>query len=314
MGPSERPQILVVDDSELDRLILERALSRRGYDVSLVSSGEEALATIAVKAPDVVLLDIVLPGMSGLELLQALREQPTTQSTPILLLSALSKTQDVVEGLSKGANDYVTKPVVVPILLARVEALLRSSALVRNLEAQTEVLWKLAAYDELTGIANRRSIFHALEQEIARSERYGRELSILMMDVDHFKRVNDGQGHVAGDAVLRGVAAVLQGSFRTIDVVGRYGGEEFCAILPETGAEGARRSAERARVAVESHAMEVNDTRLSVTISVGVTTMVPGPAAELDLLHQADLALLDAKRSGRNRAVVFEQAMRAAIR
>src|SRR5262249_54131008 len=157
----------------------------------------------------------------------------------------LTDKEHIVEGLSRGANVYVAKPIVLPILLARMEALLRASALVRSLEAQTELLARLAAFDELTGVFNRRSLFHALETEISRTQRYSRTMSVLMMDVDNFKIVNDRFGHAAGDEILREVAARTQTTLRTVDVVCRYGGEEFCVILPETGTAGAKHAAER---------------------------------------------------------------------
>jgi diguanylate cyclase (GGDEF)-like protein len=307
----DKNSVLLVEDSEMDRLFVGRALGRGNrYDVTPAASGEEALAIVETKVPDIILLDIMLPGMSGLEVLRALRANPLTEATPILLLSGLTETQDVVEGLAQGANDYVTKPVVVPILIARIEALLRANALVRNLEAQKELLAKLAAYDELTGIPNRRTVFQSLSLEFARAERYKRSLSVLMMDVDHFKSVNDRYGHAGGDVVLRDVATVVQTSLRTVDVVGRYGGEEFCAILPETGVDGARRAGERVRAAVEAHAVNTGTHIIPVTISVGAATFTPGESPEApDLVHLADVALYQAKRTGRNRVVLFEPGM-----
>ncbi|HVY46930.1 MAG TPA: diguanylate cyclase, partial [Minicystis sp.] len=249
--------------------------------------------------PDLVLLDVFMPETSGFEVLARLRGDPKTRTVPVIVVSALADTAHVVQGLERGANDYVTKPVVIPILTARIEALLRASALVKHLEVQKELLAKLAAFDELTGVYNRRSLFHALETEIARSARYGRGLSVLMVDVDRFKGVNDAHGHRVGDDVLRIIAERLAAALRTTDVVARYGGEEFCVLLPETLADGAGRAAERVRDAIASRPVLVADRELAVTVSIGVTSWdAVGPPP--DLLGEADAALLAAKRDGRN--------------
>jgi diguanylate cyclase (GGDEF)-like protein len=176
---------------------------------------------------------------------------------------------------------------------------------VRRLEVQTELLAKLAAYDELTGAYNRRSMFHHLEAELGRSQRYGRCLSVLMLDVDHFKRVNDGHGHRAGDQVLAWFAQLLAAQLRSMDFVCRYGGEEFCVLLPETPAPGALIVAERLRAAVERSPFTSAGLSLSVTSSIGVATWDPAAARDVpDLLLRADDALLEAKRAGRNQVRV----------
>src|SRR5829696_4878526 len=188
-------RVLIVEDDRVSLTILSRTLSRRGYDVRAVGSVAEARKEMAERSVDVLLLDIFMPQVSGFDFLDELRADPRTQTLPVILISGLSDPKHIVEGLQRGANDYVTKPIIMPILTARMEALLRSRALVRNLEVQTELLARLAAYDELTGLYNRRSMFHTMETELGRSRRYGRSLSVLMMDLDHFKRVNDEHGH-----------------------------------------------------------------------------------------------------------------------
>jgi diguanylate cyclase (GGDEF)-like protein len=264
-------------------------------------SAEAARVELENSLPDLILLDVFMPNVSGFDLLRELRSAPRTATTPIILISALSDTQHIVEGLELGANDYVTKPIVMPILTARMEALLRSSELVRRLEVQTELLAKLAAFDDLTGSYNRRSLFHHLEAELSRSRRYGRSLSVLMADIDHFKKVNDQYGHLVGDQALRWVATTLQNELRSMDFLCRYGGEEFCAILPETNQPGAARAAERIRSALERHVFVTDGLSLSLTISVGGASWTPSDDQEIpDLLARADRALLDAKRAGRN--------------
>jgi two-component system, cell cycle response regulator len=298
-----KTQVLVIDDDPVNLLVFKRALERRGYEVVTAESADVANVALGRQVPDIILLDIFMPRTSGFELLAELRRDAKTSSVPVILISALADTNHIVEGLDRGANDYITKPVVIPILTARIEALLRASALVKSLEVQKELLAKLAAFDDLTGLYNRRSLFHAFETELARCQRYRRGVSILMVDIDRFKTVNDVHGHRAGDEVLRQVADSLVGSLRTIDVVCRYGGEEFCVVLPETQIDGALRAAERVRGAIEARPFSIPGIGpLRVTVSVGVASWAPDGASAVppDLLAVADAALLEAKRAGRN--------------
>src|SRR5688572_13466949 len=254
----KRSKVLMVEDSRVSLEVYAQRLTRRGYHVATAISAEEARVELDSSIPDLILLDVFMPKVSGFEFLRELRQSQKTARIPIILISALSDTQHIVEGLALGANDYVTKPIVMPILTARMEALLRSSELVRRLEVQTELLSKLAAYDDLTGVYNRRSMFHHLEAELSRCRRYGRSLGVLMADIDHFKRVNDDHGHLIGDQALRWVATTLQNELRSMDFLCRYGGEEFCAILPETNRAGAARAAERIRAALERQPVAVD--------------------------------------------------------
>jgi two-component system cell cycle response regulator len=300
-------RILVVDDQDTNRALLRGVLSRRGYKVTTAASGEEALAIIDGAPPDLVLLDIFMPKVSGLEVIEKLRQNDKTAALPVILVSALADTGHIVAGLDRGANDYVTKPFVTPVLLARIEALLRSAALVKRLEVQTELLAKLAAIDELTGLYNRRSLFQALETERSRSVRYRRPLSVAMIDLDHFKRINEEYGHTGGDDVLREFGVRLIEWLRTMDIACRYGGEEFCAILPETSLEGALVAAQRIRRLVEAQPFTIGTAQARLTVSVGVSGWIPSADEAPDLLNEADIALLEAKRSGRNRICAFPQ-------
>jgi two-component system, cell cycle response regulator len=301
----KRYRVLMVEDSRVSLEVYAQRLERRGYQVATAISAEAARVELENSLPDLILLDVFMPKVSGFDFLRELRSAQRTATTPIILISALSDTQHIVEGLELGANDYVTKPIVMPILTARMEALLRSSELVRRLEVQTELLAKLAAFDDLTGAFNRRSMFHHLEAELSRSRRYGRSLAVLMADIDHFKKVNDQHGHLVGDRALRWVATTLQNELRSMDFLCRYGGEEFCAILPETNQPGAARAAERIRAALERQQFAVDGITLALTISVGAASWTPIDKEEIpDLLARADRALLDAKRAGRNRIQV----------
>jgi diguanylate cyclase (GGDEF)-like protein len=301
----KRYRVLMVEDSRVSLEVYAQRLERRGYQVATALSAEEARVELESGLPDLVLLDVFMPKVSGFEYVRELRADPKTARIPIILISALSDTQHIVEGLELGANDYVTKPIVMPILTARMEALLRSSELVRRLEVQTELLSKLAAFDDLTGVYNRRSMFHHLEAELSRCRRYGRSLGVLMADIDHFKRVNDEHGHLVGDQALRWVATTLQNELRSMDFLCRYGGEEFCAILPETNRAGVARAGERLRAAIERSLFDQSGVQMSLSISVGGASWVANEAAEFpDLLARADTALLEAKRSGRNQVRV----------
>jgi diguanylate cyclase (GGDEF)-like protein len=306
-GPTRTHHVLVVDDEPVNLAMLEKRLAQRGYRVSTALLAEQALTIIENDRPDLALLDIFLPKVSGLDLLRTLRGREATQTLPVILVSALGETSQIVRGLEEGANDYVTKPINLPVLLARMEALLRSAATVRRLEVEAEILSRLAAYDELTGVHNRRSLFHTLENEVARSARYGRNLSVLLFDIDHFKKVNDELGHPAGDAVLRAVAQRALEGLRSCDTLCRYGGEEFCAILPETNAMGAVHVGERLRSSVESLPFEVSDSARTVTVSVGIASWKGSRDVEVpDLLAAADRALYAAKNAGRNRVHLAE--------
>jgi diguanylate cyclase (GGDEF)-like protein len=297
----KRYRVLMVEDSRLSLEVYARRLERRGYVVATAVSAEEARARLEEAQPDIVLLDVFMPKVSGFEFLRELRSAQRTSTTPVILISALSDTKHIVEGLELGANDYVTKPIVMPILTARMEALLRSQELVRKLEVQTELLSKLAAFDDLTGAYNRRSMFHHLEAELSRCKRYGRSVSVLMVDLDHFKKVNDSHGHLVGDQALRSIVQIMQNELRAMDLMCRYGGEEFCAILPETNHAGATRAAERLRSAVERTRVETDITTLALTVSVGGAAWSNAAGNEVpDLLARADESLLEAKRAGRN--------------
>jgi diguanylate cyclase (GGDEF)-like protein len=298
----------MVEDSRVSLEVYAQRLERRGYAVTTAISAEEARVELETGLPDLILLDVFMPKVSGFDFVRELRADSKTARVPIILISALSDTKHIVEGLELGANDYVTKPIVMPILTARMEALLRSSELVRRLEVQSELLSKLAAFDDLTGVYNRRSMFHHLEAELSRCRRYGRSIGILMVDIDHFKRVNDEHGHLVGDQALRWVAATLQNELRSMDFLCRYGGEEFCAILPETNRAGVARAGERLRAAIERTLFEHDGLQLSLSISIGGASWSAEESSEFpDLLARADAALLEAKRGGRNQVRVANE-------
>ncbi|BBD09114.1 diguanylate cyclase domain-containing protein [Desulfovibrio ferrophilus] len=294
---SERSRVLIVDDSSFNITILGEALSDE-FEVSVATNGEDALAAVSGPAPpDLVLLDIIMPGIDGHEVCRRLKNNPSTASIPVIFITSMSEEDDETKGLELGAVDYITKPFSIPIVKARV----RSHV---ELKRQRDILRDLSALDGLTGIPNRRRFDEFLNMEWLRSRRSQSPVSLIMADIDHFKAYNDNYGHAEGDECLRQVARALKFCIkRPSDLIARYGGEEFAAILAETETDGAEHLAEDIRNAVESlnipHAHSlVTD---HVTISVGVATLVPGALKDPEfLIKKADAMLYEAKENGRN--------------
>lgn len=294
--------VLIVDDEPANLDMLRRRLLRQGYSVEIAASAAEAEPMVTEHTPDIILLDIMMPRVSGLEYLARLRGDPRTRLTPIIMISTITDTENIVTAIQDGANDYVSKPINLDVLLARMQTQLKMAALVQNLETQMRLLTTLAAVDDLTGVYNRRSMLDALDVEMNRGRRSGRALSFLMLDIDHFKRLNDEHGHPVGDQVLREFAARARKAMRPTDLVCRYGGEEFGVILPETEAPHAEAAGERLRLAICETPFVVADKQISVTVSAGVASVPATYAGDLaHLIESADQALYQAKRSGRNR-------------
>jgi diguanylate cyclase (GGDEF)-like protein len=303
MSEGAKPyHILVVDDEPVNSDLLSRRLMKRGYEVSCASGAEQAMTVIDSRTPNLVLLDVLMPKMSGLDLLAQIRRQPKTADLPVILVSALDETNDIVRGLQLGANDYVTKPVNMPVLLARIETHLKGVSMLMKLRAQGQMLEQLAAFDGLTGVYNRRSLQDALEGEIGRSRRSWRPISVMMLDLDLFKDVNDRYGHIFGDEVLKQFSARAAESLRDSDLLCRFGGEEFTVILPETDHAGAAQVAERVRSATAAGPFLVQGVDVPLTVSIGLATWRNAREGTADqLLESADKALYEAKNSGRNR-------------
>ncbi|GAB3416409.1 diguanylate cyclase [Massilia agilis] len=292
--------VLVIDHAPACRDALRSLLQERGYNAIAAGSGEEGL-DLAVRAqPDLVLLELALPGIDGLETCRRLKANPATSTIPVIFVSSRAGTDDIVAGFEAGASDYVTKPARVAELCARLRAQLQSKRSAWALECA-------AMADPLTLIPNRRQFDRFLEKEWQRALRSGAPLSLLMLDVDHFKLYNDTLGHAAGDACLQQVAGVLQRhAARATDLAARYGGEEFVLLFGETPAEAAARLAEAVRADVES--LHISNPRSPtsnwVTVSIGVASVLPSRHASLcGLLLAADRRLYEAKRAGRNRVV-----------
>ncbi|TMV18292.1 diguanylate cyclase [Paenibacillus thermoaerophilus] len=292
----EAPKILVVDDSKLNIRILKELLEDQ-YRLAVAYSGEEALDMAVVFQPDLILLDIVMPGMDGYELCGKLKQHPVTADTPVIFITALNRPEDEAKGLEFGAIDYISKPFNPAVVKARVKNHI-------ELKRHRDFLKRISSIDGLTGLANRRRFDEYFEKELLRAVRNKQPISLMMLDVDHFKAYNDHYGHLAGDECLKAIAGALTRCLhRPGDLIARYGGEEFVCLLPETGALGAGHLAETMREAVWKlnmlHEYATNDRR--VTISIGVLTLVPSSAVRLEeLIWNADEMLYEAKRAGRN--------------
>ena len=305
-------KILIVEDSAGSLRVLGHHIEKMGIAPIAARTGLSGADLFVSERPDLVLIDIDLPDIGGFELARRIRQlESPSDWTPIVFLSSLDKDEDLEKGIAAGGDDYLQKPVSGVVLGAKIRAMqriiqMRQSLLVltRKLDTANHQLKRLASLDGLTEIANRRHFDAVLDDEWRRAMRQGRELSILICDVDHFKEYNDSYGHPSGDECLRQVARVLVSAIdRGGDLVARYGGEEFVAVLPETSLEGASFVAERMRQAIA----QLNLTHAGspfgcLTASFGAASTVPSAKSDpLKILAAADRALYQAKQKGRNR-------------
>ncbi|MEO5579201.1 MAG: diguanylate cyclase [Gemmatimonadaceae bacterium] len=312
----QKKRILVVDDHEDNVEVLRARLEARGYDVLGASDGQEALDTAVRWIPDLILLDVMMPKMDGLEVVRRLKANKDLPFIPVIMQTALDSTERMVAGLEAGADDYVAKPINFAELEARVKSLLRIKKLQedlaereRQLSEMNDKLLHISLTDGLTGVDNRRSLEERLHEMFEHSLRLHEPIAVVMCDIDHFKMVNDTHGHAAGDEVLKQFATILKGEAREIDRVGRYGGEEFLLLLPGTVLDAAMTFAERLRGSVDSHTFSFEGGTLKKTVSCGVAAFPhPRVTGRDALLKAADDALYVAKEAGRNRVVRFDSA------
>ncbi len=305
--PGFRPRILLAEDSQTSKAMISRNLSE-SYELIEARDGEEAWQILqADEHIDVVITDVNMPRMSGQQLLVKIRKSLTARiaNIPVIVMTAANDSIDKNLAFLNGANDFLTKPVDAMELQARVNVHYKLTRTIRELEESRRALEEQAITDPLTRLRNRRSFYDQGTQQIAAVKRYLGELSVLLIDIDHFKQVNDRYGHQAGDEVLVKVAAELSAIVRNGDVVARIGGEEFAVLLPETNRLGAAVLAERIRMHVAKAEIVTADARLRVTISIGMATF---SAEHIDtfeeLLAISDRRLYMAKNQGRNRICV----------
>ena len=293
--------VLIADDDPVSRRALEAALTGWGYDVEVVDDGQQALdALLRESAPArLAVLDWMMPGLDGPEVCRIVRARSQGPYAWLLLLTARKKGSDLIAGLEAGADDYIRKPFDPGELKGRLRVGERILALEAQLLEAQKALHVLATRDELTGLYNRRAVMERLDEEIERAARDGGKLCVLLMDVDHFKHLNDDRGHLAGDEVLRKIAVRLERVAGPDDALGRYGGDELIAILPGRDSAAAIALAEKMREAAAAP-IATQAGPLSMTVSIGCGTWSPGQAATV-LIANADVALYRAKAAGRNR-------------
>lgn len=298
-----RPVILVADDSLVVRAVLREHLEAQGYAVVEAPDGEVALAMCKEAGPDALLLDVEMPGFGGHQVLAKMQADPELRDIPVVFLTGHSSTEDLVKAIEGGAHDYLRKPFEAPELLARVRAAVRVKTLQDELKRRNAELDLISRTDVLTGLYNRRHLEEYLAQLVSAARRHGHGMAVLLVDIDHFKAVNDTAGHAVGDVVLREVAARLRQTVRREDIPGRWGGEEFLLLLPYLGVDGVRALGERLRCSVADEPIAAGDTHLlAVTVSLGGAVGAgDGPEA---LVRRADAALYAAKRAGRNRVEI----------
>jgi diguanylate cyclase (GGDEF)-like protein len=288
--------ILIVDDDPVNAQIIMKVLRNEGYNAKFSGSGEAALQLIDEQLFDLILLDVHMPVMNGYEVCRKIKKNKNTQEIPIIFLTArMNSDNDIILGLEHGAVDYLIKPINHQELILRIKLHL-------NLKYHKDQLKELAMRDGLTSLYNHSTIYKFLESEINKANRHDYSFSIVMVDIDHFKLINDQFGHSMGDKVLKKVSSLLFESTRKEDLIGRYGGEEFLIILPHIGQNNAVTVAEKIRTTIEGTIWEKSD--IKVTISGGVYEFHKNDSSE-KMIDKADQYLYKAKNSGRNK-IIFE--------
>ncbi len=302
-------RVLLTDDEPVQRMLIGRMLSRAGYEVVMAEDGQQALALMKDSEFSLLLTDWEMPNLDGIGLCRALRAMNLPYYTYTILLTSRDAVEHVVMGLQSGADDYLTKPIMEPELLARLNTGKRLVEMERSLRKAMEENHRLSIIDALTGVFNRRYLMDQLVKELERSVRYHHPLSLMLCDVDHFKRINDTYGHQAGDDTLVQFAQVLRSCLRETDWLARYGGEEFVIVLPETHLNAAAQVAERCRAALAKEPLKIAGQSLPVTASFGVTGWqegIPSGADAFKLIAMADTSVYASKEGGRNRVTVKE--------
>jgi len=290
----EKLKILVVDDTEVMRNLLTGVLTNSGYKVKAVSTGEKALGEIKEDDYDVVITDLKMPGMNGIEIIKEAKQ--INEDICIIAITAYPSVESAVEAMREGAYDYITKPFDVEEIRLVVQRAAERYFLLKE-AGQKEFYRERALSDGLTGIYNHRHFHEVLPREIERAKRYSQPFCLLMIDIDDFKKYNDTKGHLAGDKLLINIARILIGATRNVDIVFRYGGEEFVVILPQVKKQGGVEAAKRILNLIKQ--------KLSVTVSIGVTSFPDDGTSKNELINKADSAMHRAKELGKDRVCAF---------
>ncbi len=301
MKTQGRGRLLLVDDIKANVKILQLNL-KKDYDIDVAFDGESALEQVAKNPPDLILLDIQMPGIDGYEVCRRLKHDDNTKKIPIVFITSRNEEEDETKGLELGAIDYIIKPFSMPIVKARVKNLMQ-------MKKQQDILENLSSMDGLTGIPNRRYFDLTLHYEWQRAMRTETPLALIMIDIDFFKKYNDFYGHVSGDECLQSVSQALVSSInRSMDFIARYGGEEFAAILPDTSIQGALMIGEAMRQNVKKLriAHKQSLTADCITISLGIANIIPQKEnGQRVLIEGADKALFEAKKDSRDVCRIF---------
>jgi diguanylate cyclase (GGDEF)-like protein len=303
----ENRRVLVIESSQTDRLLLRNWLAAERIEVYEAVDIITGLAACSRFQPNLILVQIHLPTWDGYEVIRRLKDDPRTLSIPVIFLSSCATTAEKARGIDMGAVDFISKPFDPVELLARVHSALRTKAYLDLLEQRAHI-------DGLTELSNRTALTHRLQHEWDSCLRRNKPLAVMIIDLDHFKRINDHYGHAAGDEVLRQTAAILRSSFREADFIARYGGEEFVVLAPNCHLASAVTLAERLRTSIAELQVEFRTARIKVTSSIGIAAgCASSQAKPVEALEQADLALYRAKGSGRNSVWIWDQPRQAPI-
>ena len=293
-------KVLVVDDTPTNIELLGNFLKQSNVDLSFALNGEMAKKIIENNKPDLILLDVMMPGINGFDLCKQLKGNEDTKDIPVIFITARSGIEDLVRGFNVGGADYIIKPFQELEVVERVKSQLTIINLIKDKNKLIKELDSISRVDPLTGISNRRDIYEVMENEQSRYERYNKVFCLLMCDIDFFKKINDQYGHDMGDFILKGVSQLLKRKCRKVDYLSRWGGEEFLIVLPETNLEGGAKAAESIRKSIEKEKYKFNNQEISITMSFGVSCH-NGEEKNLEkLLKIADENLYKAKESGRN--------------
>jgi two-component system, cell cycle response regulator len=299
---TDRKKILIVEDNESHVLLLKAALKELSVDIQSVTSGEQALEVLNEQKFDLILLDNILPGISGIETLGFIRKKV---SIPVLFVSGITDNHTIVKALEAGADDYIQKPYFLPELIARVKVRLRIKDLSDKLITANKKLEELSITDDLTGLLNMRTIYDRLDYELRRASRYRGNVSCIMLDLDYFKGVNDENDHIFGSFVLKEVGSLFKRFMRSTDFAARYGGDEFMAVIVESSESGTQKFCQRLLDLIGSHPFRSGEYSTKITASAGYCVYYPeagvAPMEAKEFVRKADESLYLAKSEGRNR-------------
>ncbi len=305
---------LIVDDSKMNCAYLEFTLEDDGFEVQKAFSGLQALKALDNTLFDLILLDLEMPEMDGLQTLQHIRAKQQFRAVPVIMVTAVEEDESLIQCLDQGAYDYILKPVNPPQLLARIRSAMHLAETINELTlAKSELektsieLNRLACIDSLSECANRRHFLELCDREFSKARRYNQSLAVMMLDIDHFKTVNDQYGHSIGDSVIQWLGRFCKAQARTSDIVGRMGGEEFASCCPGVNAEGAAVLAERIREGCEQTKQGIEGKHFITTVSIGIAEYTEQDKAFTAILNRSDDQLYQAKRGGRNRVCFAKQ-------